>query len=173
MHDRDVMELIPKLSIPIVLVYCYDTSKKNYYVTYDNMDVIADVAEYLVKHGHEKIGVIKGAEDSLPSQKRLRSFITQLEKQDENQEVIQRLQGIWLDDNTEAPLFKIQGDSIYYASQINAPMPFSVHKIPIVVSRTAPTYLGVQTAHKHGLTLIGFARGKKMNLYTHSGRIDV
>lgn len=30
------------------------------------------------------------------------------EKQDENQEVIQRLQGIWLDDNTEAPLFKIQ-----------------------------------------------------------------
>ena len=48
-----------------------------------------------------------------------------------------------------------------------------MHRIPIVVSRTAPTYLGVQTAHKHGLTLIGFARGKKMNLYTHSGRIDV
>jgi len=48
-----------------------------------------------------------------------------------------------------------------------------MHRIPIVVSRTAPTYLGVQTAHKHGLTLIGFARGRKMNLYTHQGRIDV
>ncbi len=48
-----------------------------------------------------------------------------------------------------------------------------MHRIPIIVSRTAPTYLGVQTAHKHGLTLIGFARGKKMNIYTHSGRIDV
>ncbi len=48
-----------------------------------------------------------------------------------------------------------------------------MHKIPIVVSRTAPTYLGVQTANKHGLTLIGFARGKRMNIYTHSGRIDV
>ncbi|MGM0519574.1 MAG: formate dehydrogenase accessory sulfurtransferase FdhD [Campylobacterota bacterium] len=47
-----------------------------------------------------------------------------------------------------------------------------MHKIPIVVSRTAPTHLGVQTAHKHGITLIGFARGKKMNLYTHQGRID-
>ena len=47
-----------------------------------------------------------------------------------------------------------------------------MHRIPIVVSRTAPTYLGVQTAHKHGITLIGFARGKKMNLYTHQGRID-
>lgn len=48
-----------------------------------------------------------------------------------------------------------------------------MHRVPIIVSRTAPTYLGVQTAHKHGLTLIGFARGKKMNLYTHGGRIDV
>ena len=48
-----------------------------------------------------------------------------------------------------------------------------MHRVPIIVSRTAPTYLGVQTAHKHGITLIGFARGKKMNLYTHGGRIDV
>ncbi len=48
-----------------------------------------------------------------------------------------------------------------------------MHRIPMVVSRTAPTYLGVQTAHKHGITLIGFARGRKLNLYTHSGRIDV
>ena len=48
-----------------------------------------------------------------------------------------------------------------------------MHRIPIIVSRTAPTYLGVQVAHKHGVTMIGFARGKKMNLYTHQGRIDV
>ena len=48
-----------------------------------------------------------------------------------------------------------------------------MHKIPIVVSRTAPTYLGVKTAHTHGVTLIGFARGRKMNIYTHQGRIDV
>lgn len=47
-----------------------------------------------------------------------------------------------------------------------------MHKTPIVVSRTAPTFLGVQTAHKHGITLIGFARGKKMNIYTHQGRIN-
>lgn len=46
-----------------------------------------------------------------------------------------------------------------------------MHRIPIVVSRTAPTYLGVQTANKHGITLIGFARGRKMNIYTHSGRV--
>ncbi len=46
-----------------------------------------------------------------------------------------------------------------------------MHKIPIVVSRTAPTHLGVKTAHTHGITLIGFARGKKMNIYTHAGRV--
>jgi FdhD protein len=47
-----------------------------------------------------------------------------------------------------------------------------MHNIPIVVSRTAPTFLGVQTAHTHGITLVGFARGKKMNIYTHQGRIS-
>lgn len=47
-----------------------------------------------------------------------------------------------------------------------------MHKIPIIVSRTAPTHLGVKTAHTHGVTLIGFARGRKMNIYTHQGRID-
>jgi len=46
-----------------------------------------------------------------------------------------------------------------------------MHRIPLVISRTAPTHLGVKTAHDHGITIIGFARGRKMNVYTHSGRI--
>ena len=103
MHDRDVMELIPKLSIPIVLVYCYDTSKNNYYVTYDNVDVIVDVAECLMKRGNEKIGVIKGAEDSLPSQKRLKSFITQLKKEGKELKEEYIFPGAWeFDDGVKA-----------------------------------------------------------------------
>jgi FdhD protein len=47
-----------------------------------------------------------------------------------------------------------------------------MHKIPVVVSRTAPTSLGVQIADTYGVTLIGFARGQKMNIYTHAERID-
>lgn len=39
---------------------------------------------------------------------------------------IKELQGIWLDDVSELPLFKIKGDSIYYASQVNVPMSFTV-----------------------------------------------
>lgn len=60
------------------------------------------------------------------------------EKRVEDREAMQELQGIWLDDNTESPLFKIQGDSIYYASQVNAPMPFTVRNDTMVVYSTEP-----------------------------------
>lgn len=48
-----------------------------------------------------------------------------------------------------------------------------MHKIPIVVSKAAVTFQGIKTANEHGITLVGFARKQKMNIYTHSGRIDV
>ena len=48
-----------------------------------------------------------------------------------------------------------------------------MHKIPIVVSKASVTFQGIKSANEHGITLIGFARDKKMNLYTHSGRVDV
>lgn len=43
--------------------------------------------------------------------------------------------------------------------------------IPILVSRSAPTDLGVRLASELGLTLVGFARGDKMNVYTEGRRI--
>lgn len=48
-----------------------------------------------------------------------------------------------------------------------------MHKIPIVVSKAAVTFQGIKSANEHGITLVGFARNKKMNIYTHSGRINV
>jgi len=45
-------------------------------------------------------------------------------------------------------------------------------KIPIIISRAAPTDLAVGLAEKMRLTLIGFVRGKRMNIYTHSLRIN-
>ncbi|MFA7084765.1 MAG: formate dehydrogenase accessory sulfurtransferase FdhD [Arcobacteraceae bacterium] len=47
-----------------------------------------------------------------------------------------------------------------------------MHKIPIVVSKAAVTFQGIKAANEHGITLIGFARGNKMNIYTHSGRVN-
>jgi FdhD protein len=44
-------------------------------------------------------------------------------------------------------------------------------KIPIVVSRGAPLHSSIETAEKYGVTLVCFAKGKRMNLYTHKERI--
>jgi FdhD protein len=44
--------------------------------------------------------------------------------------------------------------------------------IPIIASRGATTTLAVETAEKTGLTVIGFARGGKMVVYTHTYRVD-
>ncbi len=46
-------------------------------------------------------------------------------------------------------------------------------KVPIIVSRTAPTSLAIELAEKIGLTLIGFLRGNRFNIYTYSYRIVV
>lgn len=44
-------------------------------------------------------------------------------------------------------------------------------RIPLLVSRSAATAHGVELARQHGLTLVGFARGRRLNAYTHDERI--
>jgi FdhD protein len=44
--------------------------------------------------------------------------------------------------------------------------------IPILVSRSAPTHLGLEIAEKVGLTLVGYVRGGRMTIYTHPEGID-
>ena len=43
--------------------------------------------------------------------------------------------------------------------------------IPIIISISAPTNLGVKVADTLGITLIGSVRGKRMNVYTNEWRI--
>jgi len=47
----------------------------------------------------------------------------------------------------------------------------AMNDIPIVISRAATTLLGVKSAQILGITLIGFARGDSLNIYTHPSRI--
>ncbi|WP_458700260.1 formate dehydrogenase accessory sulfurtransferase FdhD [Sulfurospirillum sp. 1307] len=47
------------------------------------------------------------------------------------------------------------------------------HQIPILASRTASTCRGVNIADKFGLTLIGFVRGERMNIYRNPQRIEI
>jgi len=44
-------------------------------------------------------------------------------------------------------------------------------QIPILISKSAPTDLGVRFANDLGVTLVGFVRGKRMNIYTNEWRI--
>ena len=43
--------------------------------------------------------------------------------------------------------------------------------IPIVISNAAPTLCAVKLADRAGLTIIGFARNNRFNIYTHEKRI--
>lgn len=43
--------------------------------------------------------------------------------------------------------------------------------IPILISKSAPTNRGVELAADLGITLIGFVREERMNLYTHTRRV--
>ena len=43
--------------------------------------------------------------------------------------------------------------------------------IPVLATRTAPTHLALEIAEKRGVTVVGFVRGNRFNVYTHPERI--
>lgn len=45
--------------------------------------------------------------------------------------------------------------------------------IPLVASRSAPTYLAVDLADQLGIALIGFARGETLNVYSHTEKVII
>lgn len=67
-------------------------------------------------------------------------------------------------------------DTILYSSgRLSSDMILKAGKaqIPVVVSKTAPTSLALDIANEYRITLIGFARGKRFNIYTHPERIKI
>ena len=46
-------------------------------------------------------------------------------------------------------------------------------RVPMLVSRSAVTSLGVRLASRFGLTLVGFLRGRRLNVYTGFERVTV
>ncbi len=45
------------------------------------------------------------------------------------------------------------------------------HGVPILASSSAPTAMGVEWARRFGLTVVGFLRGRRMNIYTGYQRV--
>ena len=46
-------------------------------------------------------------------------------------------------------------------------------RVPMIISRTSPTALAVELAEAWGITLVGYARGNQMNVYTGDERIHL
>lgn len=45
--------------------------------------------------------------------------------------------------------------------------------VPLVISRTSPTWLSVRLAEAWGITVCGYTRGQQTNIYTHAERISL
>jgi len=48
-----------------------------------------------------------------------------------------------------------------------------IGKLSMVISRAAPTDLAIKLAKRMGITLVGFVRERRMNIYTHPQRIEI
>ncbi|MFW9936791.1 MAG: formate dehydrogenase accessory sulfurtransferase FdhD [Candidatus Thorarchaeota archaeon] len=59
---------------------------------------------------------------------------------------------------------RLTGDSVLKAVRA---------KIPILASLSAAIESGIRLAFAYGITLIGFVRGNKMNIYTHPSRVKI
>ena len=74
------------------------------------------------------------------------------------------LSDIRLDDKILISSGRISSEMILKSTKMN---------IPIIVSRSAPTDLSVRIAKQFNVTLIGFARGNRMNLYHGEERLNI
>jgi len=66
------------------------------------------------------------------------------------------------------------GRAVITSGRISSEILHKVAKkgIPIIISVSVPTNLGVRIADNLGITLIGSVRGKKMNVYTNDWRVS-
>ena len=46
-------------------------------------------------------------------------------------------------------------------------------KVPMIVSRTSPTSMAIETARKFGITLIGYLKGIQFEIYSHTERVTL
>jgi len=45
--------------------------------------------------------------------------------------------------------------------------------VPILISRTSPSSLSIEMAERYGITLIGYARTHRFNVYTNAQRVEI
>lgn len=76
-HPRDVGHILPQLNIPVVYTYAY-TKNEDFCINYDDYQGAKLAVDYLIQNGHERIALICGSIDSIPSHKRMIGYQTSL-----------------------------------------------------------------------------------------------
>ncbi len=68
-----------------------------------------------------------------------------------------------------------EGKIIVFSGRVSSEILLKVSKmnIAVIIARSAPTSLALEIAEELGITVIGFARGKRFNIYTHSHQVKL
>ncbi len=66
------------------------------------------------------------------------------------------------------------GKTVAFSGRISSEIVLKISKmrIPILIARSAPTDLALELADELGITIMGFTRGNRLNLYTHVERME-
>ena len=69
--------------------------------------------------------------------------------EEENDEAVRLLQGVWIDEDSEGPFLKVKGDSIYFATQVNVPLHFRVKNDTLVTYGAEPVEYPIRELQEH------------------------
>lgn len=74
------------------------------------------------------------------------------------------LNGIWPETRILITTGRISSEMLQKAAQLN---------VPILISRTSPSSLSIEMAKKYGITLIGYAKRHRFNVYSNGERVGL
>lgn len=73
-HARKIHRFPTEYQIPAVLAYAYAEQKEIPSVVIDDEDGAREIVEYLIRHGHSKIGVIAGEQENMHTKLRILGY---------------------------------------------------------------------------------------------------
>lgn len=74
------------------------------------------------------------------------------------------MKNIWPENRILITTGRISSEMLQKAAQLNA---------PILISRTSPSSLSIEMAERYGITLIGYARKHRFNVYSNGQRVGL
>ncbi|MBM3125723.1 MAG: formate dehydrogenase accessory sulfurtransferase FdhD [Chloroflexi bacterium] len=72
-------------------------------------------------------------------------------------------QSVWPEKRILISTGRISSEMLQKAARLGA---------PIIISRTSPSSLSIEMAERYGITLIGYARRQRFNVYSHAYRVN-